>query len=171
METFQYFAYGSNMLLRRLQSRTPSATVIGTGFVAGRRLAFHKVGRDGSGKCDMVATGRASDRVYGVLFRIPCIEKAGLDSAEGLGQGYTEECVPVQRGDGTSSAATAYLAIAVDPALRPFTWYQALVVSGAVENGLPSAYVEWLRTFPARPDPDAERRMEYEELLSRVARG
>ena len=44
-ETFTHFAYGSNMLLRRLRAeeRAPSAVPIGTGFLEGRRLTFDKV--------------------------------------------------------------------------------------------------------------------------------
>lgn len=166
MESFLYFAYGSNMLLRRLRARTPSATVIATGFVAGRSLAFHKAGRDGSGKCDMVATGSATDRVHGVLFRVARSERADLDRAEGLGNGYREENLLVQRDDGTSSIAMAYVATHVNSALRPYHWYKALVVSGATENGLPPAYVAWLQSVSSRPDPDPERRAANAQLLN-----
>ena len=48
--TFLYFAYGSNMFVRRLVARTPSAVRIATAFVEGRRLVFDKVSTDGSGK-------------------------------------------------------------------------------------------------------------------------
>ena len=46
-----YFAYGSNMLTRRLTvaARGPSAHAIAVGKLLGRQLQFHKVGLDGSG--------------------------------------------------------------------------------------------------------------------------
>jgi cation transport regulator ChaC len=167
VEAFVYFAYGSNMLSRRLRERTPSATVIGTGHVEGRRLAFHKAGRDGSAKCDIQATDAVTDKAYGVLFRIACSEKGALDRAEGLGEGYSEENLLVQRDDGTRVTAKAYIATAIEPTLRPYDWYKGLVVAGAVENGLPRAYVEWLKTCDSQPDSDATRREQNENLLLR----
>ncbi|MEJ2388678.1 MAG: gamma-glutamylcyclotransferase, partial [Chromatiaceae bacterium] len=61
--------------------------------------------------------------------------------------------------------AKAYVATAIEPNLRPYDWYKGLVVAGAMENGLPPAYVEWLRTFDSQPDPDAARREHNEKLL------
>ncbi len=50
---FTYFAYGSNMSVRRLVARLPSASVVTTGFVTGYKLVFDKLSKkDGSGKCD-----------------------------------------------------------------------------------------------------------------------
>lgn len=81
---FLYFAYGSNMSSRRLTApgRTPSATRVTVGYVAGRRLTFDKLStRDQSGKCDCEATGDAAERVYGVVYRITALERAALDAA------------------------------------------------------------------------------------------
>jgi hypothetical protein len=60
--TVLYFAYGSNMLTRRLRdpARAPSARVLATGYVTGRRLVFDKAGQDGSGKPDSCRVGRAA---------------------------------------------------------------------------------------------------------------
>ncbi len=49
--------------------------------------------------------------------------------------------------------------------MRPYHWYKALVVAGAVEHNLPKNYVEWLRVFESTEDPDAYRRAENEALL------
>jgi gamma-glutamylcyclotransferase len=163
--TFLYFAYGSNMFTRRLTapSRTPSALPEGTGFVAGRRLTFDKVSKDGSGKCDM-EPGNPADRTYGVLFRIAQSEAAALDRAEGLGGGYCKETVQVAMADRTITA-TAYVATDKEPACRPYSWYKAFVVAGAVEHGLPNAYIECLRAVPSQSDPNAGRRSENEAIL------
>ena len=72
------------MFTRRLTRRTPSAAAVGIAYVEGYRLTFDKVSTDGSGKCDIEATGNAADRVYGVLFRIATAEAADLDDHEGL---------------------------------------------------------------------------------------
>ena len=165
-KTFYYFAYGSNMLTRRLKAedRAPSAVFVDTGFIAGRRLTFDKLSQDGSGKCDAEMTRNTTDRVYGVIFEINCADKPALNRAEGLGKGYEEETVEVTSPETTILAQT-YIATRKERALRPYHWYQALVVAGAVEHGLPDTYVEWLRVFESTEDPNAKRRAENEALL------
>lgn len=165
--TFKYFAYGSNMLTRRLtaKSRAPSAKVVGTGYIEGRRLTFDKLSRDGSGKCDAEATGNATDRVYGVIFDIAVSDKAALGKAEGLNKGYAEETVKVITSSGVIELMT-YIATKKERTLRPYHWYKALTLAGAVEHGLPKDYVEWVRTVASIEDHDAKRRAENEALLS-----
>jgi cation transport regulator ChaC len=166
-DRFLYFAYGSNMLSRRLQQRTPSAIAIDTGYVEGRSLVFHKLGRDASGKCDMKATDAGTDRVYGVLFRVRRAEKPALDHAEGLGTGYAEESVPVHLRNRKTVDAITYAAIAIEPNVLPFDWYRALVIAGALEHGLPASHIDWIRSFHSQPDADIERRAKNMYLLSR----
>lgn len=157
-----YFAYGSNMLSERLRRRTPSAHSSRVGYVEGHRLRWHKIGRfDGSGKCDIEPTGDPGDRVYGVVFRIACADKSTLDAAEGLGRGYGEKRVEVVTGAG-ALPAFAYRATAIDRRLRPFSWYKRYVVAGAIEHGLPVAYVQQLQSVAAVEDPDVRRAAEHE---------
>ena len=165
-ETFHYFAYGSNMLTRRLTSpcRAPSAVSTGTGFIAGRRLTFDKVSQDGSGKCDAEETENETDRVYGVIFEIKCSHKRALDKAEGRGKGYELQTVQVITKQRTVLAQT-YIASKKERSLRPYNWYKALVVAGAVEHDLSKSYVEWLRVFKSEEDPRADRRAENEAIL------
>ena len=47
-----YFAYGSNLSSARMAARVPSARVVARAQLPGHALRFHKVGRDGSAKCD-----------------------------------------------------------------------------------------------------------------------
>jgi gamma-glutamylcyclotransferase len=161
--TFTYFAYGSNMLSRRLKaaSRAPSGEPIGTGYVSNRRLTFDKVSKDGSGKCDIESTADSTDRAYGVLFKIALLEKQSLDSAE---KGYEIERVKVvtQKGE---VHAIAYVATEKEAVLLPYHWYMAIVIAGAVEHKLPPDYIEWLRTFNSQQDPNSKRRSENESLL------
>jgi cation transport regulator ChaC len=161
-----YFAYGSNMLSRRLCAvdRAPSATVAATGFVEGRRLTFDKVSSDGSGKCNIEETENCEDRVYGVVYRINNSEEAPLDRAEGLGYGYKKDMVDVITSANTYRAVV-YVATKKKPALMPYHWYKAIVIAGAMEHGLPESYIEWIRTVDSKPDPNFERRSENEKLL------
>ena len=165
-KTFRYFAYGSNMLTRRLKApeRAPSAEFVDTGYIARRRLTFDKRSRDDSGKCDAEETGNEADRVYGVIFEIKCSQRRALDIAEGRGNGYELKTVEVIGKQRTVLAKT-YIATRKQRGLRPYHWYKALVVAGAVEHDLPKSYVEWLRVFESIEDPHADRRAENEALL------
>ncbi len=171
-DTFLYFAYGSNMLTRRLRApkRAPSARVEGTGYVTGHRFTFDKVSTDKqgrrSGKCDMEATGDRADLVHGVLFSIDRTDEKRLDRAEGLDHGYRkDDKVDVVTTDGTKTAV-AYIATEKDQSVRPYDWYKAFVIEGAVEHGLPDDYIEALRAVESEHDPDPVRRAENEALLS-----
>jgi gamma-glutamylcyclotransferase len=166
--TFLYFAYGSNMFARRLAARTPSAVRITTAFIEGHRLAFDKVSTDGSGKCDIVATGNPADRVYGVIFRIAAAEERALDEAEGLGHGYRKDEITVATFEGTF-AAMAYIATKKDPKRRPYDWYKGFVVQGAAENELPATYIELIRAVPSQTDPNTARRAKNEALLTGIS--
>lgn len=156
----RYFAYGSNMSIRRLRARTPSARRLGSGWLPGHRLAFHKVGRlDGSAKCDALATGDPGHRVHGVLFELAGEDKPALDHAEGLGMGYALKQVLVHHHGGPAVTAFTYVATLTAPGLRPFDWYKEHVLRGARENGLPADYIRHIEAVAADPDPELARRL------------
>ena len=163
--TFLYFAYGSNMLSRRLQRRTPSAWPIGTGFVEAHRLTFDKVSSDGSGKCNIESRSNPSDRVYGVLFSIKRDEANDLDEAEGLGSGYRKTEVRVVSPTGVH-IAVAYIADRTNPLLRPYEWYKEFVVRGAIEHKLPAVYVRRLQITESQRDSNERRRTRNEAVLA-----
>jgi hypothetical protein len=73
------------------------------GALAGHRLRFHKIGQDGSGKCDADVTGNPEDRILGVVYGLSRDDKTILDRHEGLGGGYDEKVVEVNGGLGTLS--------------------------------------------------------------------
>ena len=158
------FAYGSNMLSARLRQRVPGALLIGTATLRAHALRWHKVAKDGSGKCDIVPAEPGSV-VHGVLYEIPAHEKQHLDRAEGLGFGYTEKDILVECKTGMLQA-TAYVATHFDVSILPFTWYRALVIAGAVEHGLPIAYVDGLRAIDAKLDVDAHRHAHHMALAA-----
>ncbi len=152
-----YFAYGSNMSVRRMQRRVPSACALHTAALLGYRLAFHKVGRDGSAKCDVVPSPRADERVHGVLYRMAPQHKRDLDEHEGLGRGYAEKRVVVMAADGMLHEAFLYCATHIDRTLRPFDWYREHVLRGAREHGLPSDYIADIQAVETSQDPDVGR--------------
>jgi hypothetical protein len=143
-----YFAYGSNLLMARLQARTPSARRLGVATLPGWELRFHKIGRDGSGKGDIVPA--ADGCVTGVLYRLRARELRRLDQAEGAG--YRRQRISVQVGNRRRRCET-YVATRTDPALRPFDWYRRLILAGLLENGIRGPMLHQVLHTAALPDP------------------
>ena len=137
----------------------PSASRIGSGILQEHELRFHKVSsRDGSAKCDAVATANPDQVVYGVVYRVNDAEKPGLDRAEGLGFGYEQKNVWIEMESGVEVQAFCYFATEIDPHLMPLDWYREHVLRGARENNLPGAYIRSIEAIEAVADDDAVRR-------------
>lgn len=153
----KYYAYGSNMSLQRMQKRLPGAKPLGRFTLEKHVLKFHKINKDGSGKCDACFTGRSPDRIHGVLYEILSTQKTILDSYEGLGFGYDDKIVTVRNQAGQIESAVTYYATKTDSSFKPYTWYKEHVMRGAIEAGLPGDYLEKIRAVDAVPDPDRAR--------------
>ncbi|MFB6260335.1 MAG: gamma-glutamylcyclotransferase family protein [Thiohalorhabdaceae bacterium] len=167
MSKLHYLAFGSNLHPIRLGERVPSARLLGRVELTGYRLAFHKLGADGSGKGNLVHTGRKSDIAVGALFEMGGDEKPNLDAAEGAG--YRDDTMPV-RCQGKQYEAFVYLGEDpyIDPDLRPYGWYRDLVWHGARFNGAPTEYLEEIAAVAAVEDPDPERRDRNRALVERI---
>lgn len=164
MVMIRYFAYGSNMLLRRLQKRCKTARVRSAASLPGYRLAFSKRSSDGSGKATLVSDPDSC--VNGVVFDIATADAVELDRIEGLGKGYErlEALAARTHPEGQPIAVTTYIAQDdfIDPALQPYDWYRDLVVKGAEQHRLPDEYLAKLRAVRALADPDPKRRTRIE---------
>ena len=165
--TLYYLAYGSNLHPLRLAERVPSARFMGLATLPGYRLAFHKRGSDGSGKCNILATGATGDRVHGAVFAMATGHRPLLDRFEG--PGYRTEALPVTLSEG---AVTAFAYVAetscIDEELRPWAWYRDIVYRGACYHALPASYREAIARVAARADPDAAREAHHRALLARL---
>jgi gamma-glutamylcyclotransferase len=166
---FLYFAYGSNLLTRRLLARTPSATKLCNGVLRQHELRWHKAGEDGSGKCDVLHSAETSSLVHGVVYRILAAEQPALDAAESLGVGYQLKQVVVEADRGQIKS-WLYCAIRIDAEAVPYDWYQSLVIAGAREHGFPDAYVERLEAVRSKPDPDSARAKFHFDIVDLVSR-
>ena len=153
MTSYRYAAYGSNLHPERLRKRAPSATLIGTSFLQGYSLRFHKRSDvDGSGKCSILAGGNG---VHVAVFDIEKPEKEKLDRIEGVGTGYKNREIQL---DGFGPCVT-YVAIqaCVDDSLVPMDWYKEYVLQGARFNGFPAEYISYVEQIKAVPDFDTAR--------------
>lgn len=163
MKTINYLAYGSNLFPPRLADRITLYGVAGVVSLDDTRLAFHKRGADGSGKCTLRAYRGA--RVHGVVYRIDTADKLTLDRIEGVGHGYRVEWLI----DPVLGECYFYRAeqAALDEALLPFDWYHAYVLAGARYHGLPADYLAVIAALATRVDHNVERRAENYARLSR----
>jgi AIG2-like family len=168
----KYFAYGSNMLTERLRARVSDASPLSEVSIGGYLLRFHKKSTDGSGKCNIVKTGSDKDRIHGVIFEIPREQLEKLDEAEGYGNGYDHEYIPLP--DRPDESALAYVAEPkyIDDRLLPYKWYHELVIAGAEQHGLSPDYIAELRNqdWKEDPRPDRPSKLEAEKLLNREKR-
>lgn len=165
-----YFAYGSNLHPLRLIERVPSASLAAVAEVRAHRLAFHKRGKDCSGKCNLQQTGVESDVVYGAVYEIDRAHKALLDGYEGNGIGYIDVPLTIDQ-DGRKFDCFTYQAREshIDEHLKPFHWYKKLVVLGASYLGLPKGYIVSISSVASVPDPDEKRKRQHESLLEKLA--
>lgn len=165
-----YFAYGSNMSTVRLRERMPSCKPIGNATLPGHALRFHKLSKDKSGKCNALATDDG-ESVVGVLFSFDPAERATLNLAEGVGNGYEHATVTVINDEGRRRKVLTYLASpeAIDDSLMPYSWYKDFVLSGCAEHGLPADYVAaYVQAVEATADPNTARCARERAKLSAV---
>jgi len=162
MSTLHYFAYGSNMLTKRLRARVPSARPLGAASLAGHSLSFSKLSLDGSGKATVHK--EKNGVVFGVVFELPREELPGLAAAE---EAYSANTVTAKTLDTRRSIeCLTYYGDRLREGLRPYSWYKAIVTAGAAEHNLPAGYTETLLQTPSLVDPDVDRQAVNEALLA-----
>jgi len=137
-----YFAYGSNMSSTRLRERVPGARSLGAARLLDMRLCFNKLGRDGSGKANLVAAPGSIG--WGVVFAIAQPDFSVLDRFE---RGYERKIAQVETLRGEPTRVQTYLAPASAPDLTPHAWYVEHLIEGAREHGHPVERIAWLRAL------------------------
>ncbi len=144
-----YFAYGSNLCVKQMARRCPGAVDPRPATLPGHDWLINQRG---------VATIEplSGSQVHGVLWRLTDYDLAALDSAEGLPVRYRRDRLSVHS-DGGSDQAWVYIDPRVD-AGAPRPGYLERVIDGAVHQGLPHRWVEFLRCWdPTRwPHPDRQ---------------
>ena len=156
--TLCYFAYGSNMLTKRLKKRCPRAVSTKRAYADNWIVEFTKPSTDCSGKATL--RRKTGSQTPGMLFEIPEVEVCCLDKYEGVGKGY-ERCntffVRLAEGGKIVKVAT-YLATHTKPDCKPYDWYLALVIAGAREHIPDEEHHAMLRQVAYKPDPCCVRR-------------
>ncbi|MDE0411194.1 MAG: gamma-glutamylcyclotransferase [Gammaproteobacteria bacterium] len=165
MSLFPYFAYGSNLLTSRLADRCPSARYHAVACVDGLEIEFSKEdSEDESGKATLVPSH--GHRLYGVVYEV---ELSELEILNGVESGYDlKHDFKVTRLD-TDTPLTVKTYIAPEqsrkPGLKPFDWYLALIVAGAIEHGFPQAEISAYQNMDFQADKEGENKSNALRLL------
>lgn len=172
MNTLLNLAYGSNLHRARIEARVDIQSIIGTVVLPNWGLRFHKIGSDGSGKCNLIPS--PGETAYGMVYAFSSSDKSRLDEIEGVGKGYENIALPL--GELDISAANlkgdeqvfAYLAVDSDinDALQPYDWYHRFVRHGAEQCGFPPHYLAHIDSFPCGQDRNTRRREENLRILA-----
>jgi len=138
-----YFAYGSNLDLKRIKQRMGKIPPFQRARLPGYRLAFNKRASGGGVYANIVREAR--EEVWGVIYQCTHQEIEVLDRYEGVAGGhYRQVCVDVELENSEVVGAITYVAgdAFVCPEGRPSQEYLRHIVDGARKHGLPEQYVK-----------------------------
>jgi len=134
-----YFAFGSNMHRKVMDTHAPNAKPLGVAALAHHRFL---ITADGYAS---IEPARART-VFGVLWRIDSHDRVRLDAWENVSGGlYRAVHLPV-RYDDRRYVALTYIARR-RPSGRAKAGYMELVIAAALEWRLPEAYICCLRQY------------------------
>uniref|UniRef100_A0A8D3B501 Gamma-glutamylcyclotransferase n=1 Tax=Scophthalmus maximus TaxID=52904 RepID=A0A8D3B501_SCOMX len=149
VQTFLYFAYGSNLLKERLQLKNPSATVHCVARLKDYKLVFgnHK-GFASDRWRGGVATIEHSqgDEVWGVVWRMNMSDQESLDSQENVMVGAYSPVELLVKTKGQELSCRTYIMNSCVYA-PPSPQYLQVIMMGAEQNSLPEDYREKLRAI------------------------
>ncbi|XP_026278890.1 gamma-glutamylcyclotransferase-like isoform X1 [Frankliniella occidentalis] len=150
---FLYFAYGSNLLARRLHLMNPTAQRHGIGELRDYRLDFSTPASKRWGGAPATVVPDPGESVWGAIWSLDIEDRDHLDEQESVGSGlYDVFNATVRVAGGGVLQCRCYLMREVPPRLapgearpaarQPSLVYKQVLLHGARESGLPAEYVE-----------------------------
>jgi gamma-glutamylcyclotransferase (GGCT)/AIG2-like uncharacterized protein YtfP len=147
----RYFAYGSNLSMRQMQARCPSARLLCRCSLQDWRLSFvqpHEGWRGGVAGIVQAAGGI----VHGVIYELSNEDLIRLDGFEPVESGsYKRTMTRAQLSTDETLECWVYIGDVYPGApFAPSARYLQTMLTGAREHGLPEDYIDWIaREFPA----------------------
>ncbi|XP_047531034.1 gamma-glutamylcyclotransferase-like [Vanessa atalanta] len=157
-DTFLYFAYGSNLLKKRIRINNPTAEFIGTGKLDNHQLDFIKYSDHWRGASATIIPTN-NKHVWGAIWRLHVKDMSALDRQEGVETNwYFAKAVEVLTPDGAKVKCRTYQQT-INPPLRgpheelpldrrPSSTYLDCIVNGAMDCNLPQDYITELKKIP-----------------------
>ncbi|XP_043279063.1 gamma-glutamylcyclotransferase-like [Venturia canescens] len=156
---FLYFAYGSNMSEKRIHINNPSAVKCRIGKLKDFRLDFNTQSKRWHGASATIIPTEDS-HVWGVIWLLDNKDMPNLDEQEGVDQKiYFPMTVEVEVPDlrdrpfkcrvyqQCTNPEEFQVLSQLPEERRPSQVYLNTIIQGAVENELPSYYIEFLKTI------------------------
>jgi gamma-glutamylcyclotransferase len=144
----RYFGYGSNLNRGIFENRRGIRPIQARpALLEDYLLRFNlAVGPGERGVANLECQAGAC--TWGVLYLITIEQSEYLDRTEGVPRGvYRRIPVCVRADGGERIAAFTYQSEKISFARKPSPRYIGLIIDGAVEHGLPSEYLQYLRSF------------------------
>ncbi|KAJ8686345.1 hypothetical protein QAD02_022139 [Eretmocerus hayati] len=156
-KTFLYFAYGSNMLTKRIHINNPTAVQKYIGSVKNHRLDFNMYSSRWKGAASTIVPD-PNHEVWGVVWEINISDLPNLDKQEGVeAHIYFPKNVDVNVTVGEEIVCRVYQQCQlpdkyVEPSLlpherQPSLVYLSTMIEGAKEFKIPENYVKYLESF------------------------
>ncbi|KAF9423500.1 hypothetical protein HW555_001055 [Spodoptera exigua] len=155
---FLYFAYGSNLLKRRIKINNPHAEFVGVGRLDNFRLDFVSHYNLWGGSVATIVP-HIREHVWGAIWKMQYDEMPSLDKQEGVDlQQYVPRQVNVYYPDGKQAKCRTYqhMNFPVDVTTldclpenrRPSITYKQCIIKGAYECKIPKEYIKKLESIP-----------------------
>lgn len=130
-----YIAYGSNLNLRQMAARCPSATIFGTGLLNNWVLLYR--GREGNAHATIARKKGSS--VPALIWSIEPADEYRLDIYEGYPRYYFKQNVMVDIG-GQKRKAMVYIMDLHQRPAKPSRSYVETIIQGYLDNDLDIEY-------------------------------
>ncbi|KAK6617515.1 hypothetical protein RUM44_005103 [Polyplax serrata] len=158
LQTFFYFAYGSNLLAERILLLNPTAVRRGIGKLDDYRLDFNRFSERWGG-CSATIAPQPGKHVWGAIWEIDRSQMPNLDDQEGVRDNIY---VPLQVNVTTPESKVLECRVYKMPEeiesyetpeqlpenRRPSRVYLETILQGSVQSKLPDDYFKFLRKFP-----------------------
>ncbi|KZC11762.1 PREDICTED: gamma-glutamylcyclotransferase-like [Dufourea novaeangliae] len=155
---FLYFAYGSNMLKKRIHINNPTAERKDIGLLKNFRLDFLTHSRRWGG-CSATICPTENYNVWGIVWELQECNMTTLDCQEGVADKlYFPLMVDIETPNGEVMKCRVYqqcsnpdehVKLRLLPIhRRPSPLYIDTILKGAKENQLPAEYIKFLETIP-----------------------
>lgn len=175
-DKFLYFAYGSNLLARRLHLMNPTARRHGIGELKDYRLDFSTPSSKRWGGAPATVVPEPGDSVWGAIWSLDIEDRDHLDEQESVHSGlYDVFNATVRTPDGEVLHCRSYLMRLVptklspgesrSPERQPSLVYKKVIVTGARESGLPAEYIARIEAVADNGSAGSEPPISLDSLL------
>ncbi|CAH1112815.1 unnamed protein product [Psylliodes chrysocephalus] len=152
-----YFAYGSNLLAKRMHLLNPNAVRYGKAILKDYSLTFGGYASFWGGSPADIKH-KVGHNVWGALWEIKLDDLSNLDEQEGVHENfYYPLSVEIETSNGTKLKCRTYQQVQrfeyinltkLPDVRKPSKSYLNTIIKGAEETGLPTDYLHFLKAIP-----------------------